>query len=123
AGTGGGTACDVPKLFNTTYGCSIPACHHANMPAGAFDMQTAGWETRMIGKMSPGGGPTATASMCAGKGPYLVANSQPATGLFLDKLKLITPPCGTPMPNIGGPLTSQELQCVQEWADALTKPK
>jgi hypothetical protein len=121
AGTGGGT-CDATKIFST-YGCAIPACHSNVNPAANFDQQTPGWEHAMVGKAPPGGGPAATASMCANMGKvYLVAGSQPATGLFLDKLKLITPPCGARMPNIGGPLTTPELNCVQDWANALTKP-
>jgi len=121
AGTGGAT-CDVPKLFMTK-SCAIAGCHSANMPAAAFDMATPGWERLMIGKMPPGGGPTNTASMCAGMGKtYLVANSQPAMGLFLDKLSA-TPPCGVRMPNLPlMDLSAADLACVQEWANALTKP-
>jgi hypothetical protein len=101
------------------------ACHGGPTPAGNFAMDVAGWETAMVGKMAPGGGGASagTASMCGGAGRvYLVAGSQPATGLFLDKLGG-HPPCGVPMPNIGAPLTSAEVACVQTWADALTKPK
>jgi hypothetical protein len=122
AGTGG-TACNAPAIF-TTYGCAVPACHSSTAPAANFDQQTPGWETKMVGMAPLGGGPATTASMCAGMNQvYLVAGSQPATGLFMDKLKLITPQCGKRMPNIGGPLTQTELNCVQTWADALTKPK
>jgi hypothetical protein len=126
AGTGGGagtggSACDVPAIFNS-YGCATPACHGGPTPAAAFAQDVPGWETAMVGKAAPGGGPQSTASMCMGK-VYLVAGSQPATGLFMDKLKMTTPVCGARMPNIGGPLTSHELDCVQTWADALTKPK
>jgi hypothetical protein len=132
-GTGGtGAACDVPKIFSTAgYGCAIPACHSAVNPAGNFDMTAVGWETKLVGKAPPGGGGTPapdggvslTASLCATAGQvYLVAGSAPATGLFMSKLSLKTPPCGARMPNIGGPLTAAELACVQTWANALTKP-
>jgi hypothetical protein len=129
---GSGAVCDVPKIFSTNgYGCSIPACHSAVNPAGNFDMATAGWETRMVGKAPPGGGgtpgldggPSTTASMCATSGMvYLAAGSAPATGLFISKLTMKIPPCGARMPNIGGPLTAAEIACVQTWANALTKP-
>jgi hypothetical protein len=122
-----GTTCDAMPIF-TTYGCAIPACHSATGPAANFDMQTAGWETKLIGKAPPGGGPpgadggaSLTASMCANMAKvYLVAGSNPATGLFIDKLFLLHPECGARMPNIGGPLTTKELTCVQQWATALT---
>ncbi|HEX3694310.1 MAG TPA: hypothetical protein VH374_02880 [Polyangia bacterium] len=44
--------------------------------------------------------------------------SQPATGLFLDKLKA-TPPCGAQMPlaTVAAPLSATEMACVQKWAN------
>jgi hypothetical protein len=121
AGTGGN--CDVPALF-AAKACSIAGCHSSSSPAAAFDMQTAGWETAMVGKTPPGGGAAATMSMCMGMGQYLVAGSQPATGLFIDKLAKATPQCGARMPNLplDPGLTAAELACVQTWANALTKP-
>jgi hypothetical protein len=128
AGTGG-AACDVPGLFGTDTskegrGCAISACHGKATPAGNFDMETAGWETTMVGKTAPGGGAIpSTASKCGGMNRvYLVAGSNPATGLFLDKLGG-HPSCGAVMPNIGVPLNAAELACVQTWANALTAPK
>jgi len=127
AGTGGaGTgACDVQKLFTQTYSCTLAGCHTSamgTMPAAGFDMSVTGWETTMIGKPPPGGGTGANASVCVGMGKtYLVAKSQPATGLFLDKMKM-SPPCGMRMPNI--PLltvSSADLACIQSWANNLTK--
>ena len=123
-GSGPPPACDVQKILFTTYGCAIPACHNATAPAAAFDMGTPGWEMAMLDRVAPGGGPMATASMCGSMNHvYLVKGSVPAKGLFIDKLNLLTPPCGKRMPNIGGPLTAAELACVQTWADALTAPK
>ena len=43
------------------------------------------WQTRLVGVNPKGGG--ANPSLCGAGGPYLVAGVQPATGLFLDKVK------------------------------------
>ena len=48
-------------------------------------MASDGWQTRLVGVNPKGAG--LNPSMCAANGPYLVAGMQPATGLFLDKLK------------------------------------
>jgi hypothetical protein len=120
AGTGGGT-CDAPTMVFDHYGCAIAGCHGTPNPAGGFDMQTAGWETMLKGTNSKGGGTGGSMSMCMGMGPYLVPGSNPATGLFIDKLTKAAPPCGAAMPNIGGPLTTAEKNCVIQWATDLAK--
>jgi hypothetical protein len=77
---------------------------------------------RMVGKVAPGGGAGTLASMCGGMNRvYLNPGSNPATGLFIDKLKA-NPPCGARMPNIGVELSAAELACVQTWANGLTAP-
>jgi hypothetical protein len=124
AGTGGGgtggPACDVPALF-TAKSCAIDACHGKTSKAGGLDMETAGWETGLVGKAA-GGTTTGPASLCGGMGKvYLVAGSNPATGLFIEKLKA-NPPCGERMPNLPlMDLTAAEIACVQSWANNLTK--
>jgi hypothetical protein len=130
AGTGGGGAagtggpvgsCDAKPII-LKYSCALAgSCHDALGSAAGLDFATPGWEDRLVGTFPSGGGEVATRSMCAGLGrPYLVAGSNPAMGLLLDKLRLHPPPCGAAMPDIGGPLTASELACVQLWANALT---
>jgi hypothetical protein len=116
-GTGG--ACDVPKTFADAL-CAT--CHDKTGSNGGFDMASADWETHLVG-VAPKGGGSSVASECAGGGRvYLVAGSKPATGLFLDKLKPKTASlCGDPMPPIGE-LTTAQLDCIQQWANALTSP-
>jgi hypothetical protein len=93
------------------------ACHSTATKAafGGFDMEVAGWEKKMIGM-----GPAADApdsNKCKGMNQtYLKAGMQPASGLFLDKLR--TPPCGGKMPMIGT-LSATELTCIQQWADGV----
>jgi hypothetical protein len=125
AGAGGGNdagACDVTKIFST-YTCAAPACHNSTNPAANFDMQTLGWETKLVGVAPKGGGPiVALESKCGAMGKvYLTAGSKPATGLFMDKISLDKPGCGVRMPNIPFQMLSDaEIKCVQAWATALT---
>jgi hypothetical protein len=125
AGTSGGQAlpgCDQVDSIIQKYSCGIDGSCHGQMPAAGFSLaNVADWGNKLVGVFPQGGGMPATMGQCTSSGiPYLVAGSSPATGLFLDKLKLQVPPCGARMPNIGGPLTQEELDCVQRWADKLT---
>ena len=61
--------------------------------------------------------------MCAGMNfVYLKAGSNPASGLFLDKLNPATAaPCGAHMPNLPPMLTTAQFACVQSYLSTLTK--
>jgi hypothetical protein len=113
----GGTACDVPQIFTKNF------CDAGTAPAAGFDMQTAGWETHLVGKvpMSITPAPANGDTMCAGMNKvYLMAGSNPAAGLFIDKISKKKPGCGMPMPNLPGvELTPDQIACVQTWANAL----
>ena len=119
--------CDVNPIFGTNglqgkYYCTvIGACHDAERSATGLDMTSADWAQKLVGTL-PSDSPTQPLlpSMCLGTNePYLIKGSYPARGLFLDKLKS-PPPCGYVMPNIGGPITATDMECVQDWANALT---
>ena len=123
AGTGGGTGpCDAMPIF-TIHSCAAAmACHDAAGSAAHFDMKTAGWQNRLVGVKPSAGGASGLGSVCIASGmPYLVAGSQPARGLFLDKLFSTKPVCGAQMPLIPPNLSASELDCVQRWANGLTK--
>ena len=118
-GTGGAgvQACDPAPIFRAKV-CAAAACHDANGTAANFDMASDGWQTRLVAVNPQGAG--LNPSLCAANGPYLVADMQPATGLFLDKLKPnTTPACGVLMPQIGAKLDAADFECVQSWANAL----
>ena len=117
AGGAGVPACDPAPIFRAKF-CFASTCHDASGTAANFDMVSAGWETHLVGVNPKGAG--LNPSMCAAAGPYLVAGMQPATGLFLDKLKPNTmPACGVLMPQIGEKLNEADFECVQSWANAL----
>jgi hypothetical protein len=85
-------------------------------------MASPGWEKNLVGKNPKGGTPSGgIAAVCPTTMPYLVAGSSPARGLFLDKLKA-KPSCGAEMPLLTDYLNASELDCVQRWANGLTKP-
>ena len=134
-GTAGSTgACslaDVNKIFATPTGAITPgctgalACHDNKGSAAGLDLVSAGWQTKLVGM-----GPTAASAMalipslCVGMGPYLVAGSTPAKGLFMDKIDptTTTAPCGVHMPYIQANITTQQFACIQSWATTLTNP-
>ncbi|HET6279543.1 MAG TPA: DUF1585 domain-containing protein [Polyangia bacterium] len=92
-------------------------CHNAQAaPAfGGLDMATPGWEKKLVGAPPAAGAPGTNA---CNKSLNYLNRTQPATGLFLDKLKA-TPPCGAQMPlaTVAAPLSATEMACVQKWAN------
>jgi hypothetical protein len=140
AGGGGGGAsgasgacslADVNKIFATpakaiTPGCTgALACHDNKGSAAGLDLVSEGWQNKLVGM-----GPSAAAAsapiptLCAGMGPYLVAGSNPAKGLFMDKIDptTTTAPCGVHMPYLQANITTQQFACIQSWATTLTNP-
>jgi hypothetical protein len=118
-GTGGTGLqdCDPKPIFAMKI-CANPGCHDATGTAANFDMATADWQKHLVGVTPKGGG--FSPSICAASGPYLAADTLPATGLFLDKVNPnANPSCGVVMPQVGAKLTASEFDCVQSWANAL----
>jgi hypothetical protein len=120
-GAGGGAAvgcAEAPGIFKAHL---CDACHDAKGQYANFDMASPGWEMRLVGVKPKGGGATSPSVCATAAKDYLVAGSNPATGLFIDKLKPTTASsCGEQMPTAGEHLSANELACVQRWADALT---
>jgi hypothetical protein len=123
-GTGGGgpapdcTGDNDPTMILTST-CSLSPCHNSSTAAtlaGGLDLTPdSNVKSRLVGVKPSGNG----GSLCgSNQTPYLVAGSNPATGLFVDKLGP-TPPCGARMPEIGS-LTSTQQQCLINWATSLT---
>jgi hypothetical protein len=122
-GAGGGTGpCNALPIFGI-HTCATMACHDANGSSANFNMATPGWEKTLVGRMPKTGGAAGLQTQCGAAGmPYLVAGSSPAKGLFLDKLFSTKPVCGAQMPLLPPTLTPTEMDCVQRWANGLTKP-
>src|SRR5205085_9973029 len=117
SGGAGMPACDPTPIFANKL-CANIGCHDSFATAANFDMTTTGWQTRLVGVNPKGSG--ANPAKCASNGSYLAPGTQPATGLFLDKVNPnTTPPCGVLMPQVGTPLSMTEFDCVQSWANAL----
>ena len=115
--------CNVMQLVQTKYSCTlVGACHDAQGSAAGLDLTTPGWDRRLVGASPKTTSQAAFPSLCAGQGRvYLVPGSQPAVGLFLDKLKP-NPPCGGREPLLGSFVTPEDLDCFQRWANVLTTP-
>lgn len=124
-GAGPSAPCDAPAVvFDRTPNplCAQLGCHDANPTAQAgLNLKNDGAiATRLVGVMPPG----TNGSVCGGvTTPYLLAGSQPATGLLLDKMFATTLPCagGNRMPSLGT-LTAADMACIISWANNLTKP-
>jgi len=117
-GGGGATPCDAPKMVFAA-SCALPGCHGANSAGGAkLDLASAGVAGRLLGQ-----GPSTDASagaLCTDAGkPYLVAGSNPATGLLIDKTNSAAVSCGSSMALLGQ-LTATQLTCLTAWATAVT---
>jgi hypothetical protein len=93
-------------------------CHEAKASKdfGGFDMTTAGWEARLVGKGPPADAPNTNVCKSTPGLVYLQADTQPAKGLFLDKF-MATPPCGLQMPELPPKLNATELACMQAFAN------
>lgn len=118
AGTGSGAVgcAEAPAIFEAKGCATAGACHDKDGAGAGFKMAPTGWEKNLVGMKPKAGG--VLASMClASTVPYLTAKSNPATGLFIDKLKNARPACGDQMPSIGEKLTATEMTCIQNWAN------
>ena len=114
AGTTGNSACDAPGMVLSNARCAGAGCHSSTQPQGV-DLMSPGLVARLLNVKS------ATSTCMPGGMAYLTPGSNPASGLLIDKLQAV-PLCGLTMPfgGIGGPLTAQELACVNDWATAVT---
>ncbi len=122
AGSGGGgsgaTVCDAPQMVFAAR-CAVAGCHSANSAGGAgLDLVSAGVVGRLLGQ-----GPStnvAAGAACDSVGkPYLVAGSNPAAGLLMDKMDSAKVTCGSTMSALGQ-LNSSQLACLSAWATAVT---
>src|SRR4051794_29585480 len=108
SGGGGGTACQ-----DTVFMTNCAFCHGTASPGGGLDLQAANPASRLLGVMSGAG------STCPGS-TYLNPSSNPATGVFIDKITKDQPVCGGSRMPIGPPLSTADLTCLTTWATGLT---
>jgi hypothetical protein len=108
--TGGGatpTFTDVYTMVITPGGC--PACHDPSTGAGSLDMSTqAKAYTDLVGVKAAG-------PACGTSGLTRVVKDDATTSLLYLKVSETTPPCGSPMPLNGTPLSTAETTMVKDW--------
>jgi hypothetical protein len=122
-GTGVNCAGDLDGATIVMTTC-MPACHLSGgfLSAGLDLTVDATIGLRLVGVNSPGN--TGESSVCAGFGPYLKPNSNPAAGLLIDKISLPTGnpavcPGGAQMPFGLKPLAPAQQACIEQWAEGL----
>jgi hypothetical protein len=118
SGSGSGGAPGSNGCETAVFTSKCISCHSTAGPAGGLDLQAANVASRMVGKPTSSG----LGAACSGKGMLLNAGSNPATGIFIDKItKMDGDPllCGSAMP-LGNTLTPTELTCLMTFATAAT---
>jgi len=111
-GTGGGPAagCQTAVFAN-----QCASCHGTGTTGSAgLDLTSPNPETRLVGKMTG----TINGGVCSGM-TLLVAGSNPAMGVFIDKITMTSPPCGASMPFGSLPSTADQA-CLTAWATIVT---
>ena len=113
-GTGGPSVCDGAALMVTS--CGMPGCHSASVPQAGLDLASAGVIARLLGQP---GNPTANPACVSNTKALLVDGSTTGDGFLIDKLNNPAP-CGSFMPQVPGPLNAADMQCMKDWATAVT---
>jgi hypothetical protein len=108
---GSGGPCNPTPVF--TARCTSIGCHNSSGAAAGLDLQSANPAARLVGV----GTGTGTGAACSGQ-TLLNPGSNPATGVFIDKIT--TPTCGLMMPETGGALSAGDLACLTSWATSVT---
>jgi hypothetical protein len=103
-------------------GCSLSSCHGGGN-AGLLDLTTAKAYTQLLGADGKGApipvaaGPGETQG--AADGYLLVTPSNPAKSFLLLKVSAhVDSKYGLPMPEVGDPLSAQEVQAISDWITA-----
>jgi hypothetical protein len=106
-GVGGssGNGCQV-----AIFAGQCASCHTASSPQANLDLSSPNPESRLVGKMAA----TTNGGMCGGM-TLINANTNPATGVFVDKVTMMTPPCGFSMP-FGSLPSAADQACLKSWA-------
>lgn len=115
-GSGGTGSCNQDMAVNVN--CASSLCHDSTTKEAGLDLTPgAGITARLVGVKSTGSGD----SQCGGNTEaYLNANTNPATGLLIDKMTLRNPPCGNLMPfGNANLLPAATLSCLEQWAEAV----
>jgi hypothetical protein len=129
-GTGGTNNCtgslDGPTLVTAncaTMFCHIPGATNDGTCGGLDLTVDANIGARLVGMLPTGN----DGSVCGGTTkPYLQANSNPATGLMIDKMTMSSGaalcPGGSSMPYGIPLLPTAQRNCIIQWATTLTSP-
>jgi len=118
-GVGAGGSTGTPGCEAAIFSNKCLFCHSTAGPSGGLDLQMADIASRLVGKPASVG----KGGACDNMGMLLDAGSNPATGIFINKITLTTGDpklCGASMPQ-GGTLSQTEVMCLTSWATSVTK--
>jgi hypothetical protein len=104
--------------------CAYAGCHDSSSAQFSADLDLTVDSTissRLVGVMAAQPAGSNQARCMDETEPLLVAGSNPATGLLVDKIKP-NPPCGVRMPYSGIALSTMQQTCLIQWATTLTSP-
>jgi hypothetical protein len=106
--------CDGVALMKSK--CAQAGCHSASAPQAGLDLFSDGVISRLLGQP---GRPDLNTMCPDNTKALLVDGSTTGDGFLIDKM--IPPqPCGSIMPQVPGPLSATDLQCMKDWATAVT---
>jgi hypothetical protein len=108
AGGGSGAACQDTIFMN-----QCVSCHNSVSPTAGLDLQSANIPVRLVGVATGAG------SACPG-GTLLVANVNPASGVFIDKITNDPPTCGGSVMPFGQKMNATDIACLTTWANGIT---
>lgn len=105
-GVVGGDGCDGFAILEAN--CATSGCHgQAGSTLGDFASSVEAARA-YIG---------VEGTICAGEGP-IIDTDDPGASVLVGKLT-DDPPCGQPMPPVGGPLSDEDIACIEEWIGGL----
>ncbi len=107
-GTGGAPAAGCQTAI---FASQCKSCHAAVGAAAGLDLESANPEMRLVGKMTIA---DASGGQCENM-TLINAGVSPATGVFIDKITMNPPPCGSSMP-FGTLLQPADQACLKSWA-------
>jgi hypothetical protein len=106
------------RMFRET--CSTSDCHSAADHAGGLDLETLGVADRLRG-VAANDDPldeddecSDEVTGCANENCVLLNPNNPEASLLYTKASP-GPPCGDRMPQIGNPLSGEQIDCLLEW--------
>ena len=114
--TTGGDAATAAATFTEVYAQILqPVCSSCHRPGGEGLFQDFSSQSAAYGALV---GVKASGPSCGTSGDTRVVPGNASESLLFQKVSEATPPCGSPMPLGGPPLSSAQVTLIQDWINA-----